>query len=199
MENPLVLALPRGGIPLGVEIARAFDAPLDLVLVRKIGVPGQEELALAAIVEGDPPEVIVNDDVMRHVRGVDEYLARQTELKRAELVERRRKYLGERPRLPVAGRTVVLVDDGLATGTSARAAIRALRRQGAARIVMAIPVAPTETVAGMGNEADQVVCLHRSRDFRGVGQFYRDFHQLTDDEAISLLRAAWSDGDRPPA
>jgi putative phosphoribosyl transferase len=193
LKDPLVLALPRGGIPLGVEIARALGAPLDLVLVRKIGMPGQEELALAAIVEGDPPEVVINDEVMRFVRGAEDYVAGQAEAKRGELAERRRNYLGDRPRVPVSGRTVVLVDDGLATGTSARAAIRALRRQGAARIVVAVPVAPTDTVAEMRREADEVICLHASRDFRGVGAFYGDFHQLSDEEAVSLLQEAWSD------
>lgn len=197
LERPLVLALPRGGIPLAVEVATALGAELDLLLVRKIGVPGQDELAMAAVVEGDPPELVRNDSVIRFVRGADDYLAQQYGAKRTELADRRRAYLGDRPHVPVAGRTVVLVDDGLATGTTARAAIRALRRQGAARIVLAVPVAPADTVDEMRGEADDVVCLHAARDFRGVGGFYQDFHQLSDDEAVAMLQGAWRDLDPP--
>ncbi|MCU1442164.1 MAG: Erythromycin esterase [Cryobacterium sp.] len=191
-ENPIVYALPRGGVPVAVEIAEALGAPLDLLIVRKIGAPGYPEVALGAVVDGDDPQLVVNDDVYaatgRDAEGLER--ARLSEL--AEIERRRRRYLGDRPPLDPAGRTVIVVDDGLATGATAKAALRALRRQRAARIVLAVPVAPSDTIAQMRAEADDVVVLQIPRQFWAIGPFYRDFHQLSDDETIALLKGLWS-------
>ncbi|HHL22440.1 MAG TPA: erythromycin esterase, partial [Aliiroseovarius sp.] len=192
LENPVVFALPRGGIPIGVEVARRLKAPLDLVLVRKIGAPGNPEVALGAVVEGNPPQTVINPDVQR-LSGADQaYIDRVRSEKLAELETRRQLYLGSRPPVDVTGRTAVVVDDGLATGATMKAALIALRERGASRIVIALPVAPESALAEMSRLADDTICLHPARDFRGVGAFYRDFHQLTDEEAIGLLREAWA-------
>ena len=190
LDRPVVYALPRGGVPVGVEIARALHAPLDLVLVRKIGAPGQPELALGAVVEGEPPQTVINEDVQRETGADDIYLQRARGRELVELQRRRALYLGDRPRLDPAGCTAIVCDDGLATGATAKAALIALKRLGAARIVLAIPAAPERTLAVMRDHADVVVCLQPARRFAGVGAFYSDFHQLTDEETIGLLRRA---------
>ncbi len=195
LDRPVVYALPRGGVPVAVEIARVLRAPLDLVLVRKLGAPGAPELALGAVVEGDPPHTVVNDDVRRLTGADDAYLKHTRERELRELERRRARYLGDRPRVDPAGRTAIIVDDGLATGATAEAALVAIRRQGAARIVLAIPVAPREALIGIGKYADEVVCLHSATQFGGVGAFYNDFHQLSDEETIGLLRQGWSQGE----
>ena len=192
LENPVIYALPRGGVPIGVEVARKLKAPLDLILVRKIGAPGNPEVALGAVVEGNPPQTVVNDSVMR-MSGADQaYLERVRAEKLAELDVRRRKYLGDRAPVDPAGHTAVVVDDGLATGATMKAALIALKERGASRIVIALPVAPVSALEEISGLADDTICLHPARDFRGVGAFYRDFHQLTDEETIGLLREAWS-------
>jgi putative phosphoribosyl transferase len=187
LESPIVFALPRGGAPVAAEIARALDAPLDLLLVRKIGAPGAPELALAAVVDGAGAETVVNEDV-RRLTGADEaYLEQARRRELAEIERRRALYLKGRPLLNPKGRTVIVVDDGLATGATAKAAIHALRRGGAAKIVLAVPVSPGETLASMRREADEVVCLESAERFPGVGAFYDDFHQLTDEEMLRAL------------
>ncbi|RMD93572.1 MAG: erythromycin esterase, partial [Alphaproteobacteria bacterium] len=195
---PAVYALPRGGVPVAAEVAEALGAPLDLLLVRKIGAPANPEVALAAVVEGEPPQMVVNEEVMR-LAGVDAaWLARARDRELAEMRRRRRRYLGERARISPAGRTAIVVDDGLATGATMKAAIAALRRQGAARVVAAIPVAPQSALAELRELADEVVCLMPLERFRGVGAAYRDFHQLSDEETIGHLRRVWgvlSEGD----
>ncbi|HWA63521.1 MAG TPA: erythromycin esterase family protein [Caulobacteraceae bacterium] len=189
-DAPIVYALPRGGVPVALEIARALNAPLDLVLVRKIGAPHEPELALAAVVDGHPPQTVINPDVQA-LTGADEaYLDRERTKELAEIERRRERYLKGRPRLDPKGRTAVVVDDGLATGATAKAALRALRQQGAGHIVLAVPVAPDDTASAMEAEADEVICLNRSDRFWGVGQFYRDFHQLGDEEMIAMLDKA---------
>lgn len=196
LDRPAVYALPRGGVPVAVEISRALEAPLDLVMVRKIGAPSNPEVALGAVVEGAVPQTILNEDV-RRISGADEaYIERARTRELAEMERRRALYLGDRARIEPAGRTAILVDDGLATGATMKAAIAAIRRQGAARIVAAIPVAPEETLVEIAALADDVVCLTPSRAFRGVGGFFADFHQLTDEETIGLLRRGWS-GEGP--
>ncbi|GGE77036.1 phosphoribosyltransferase [Stappia taiwanensis] len=190
LDRPAVYALPRGGVPVAVEISRALEAPLDLVMVRKIGAPSNPEVALGAVVEGAVPQTVLNEDV-RRISGADEaYIERARTRELAEMERRRALYLGDRERLDPTGRTAVLVDDGLATGATMKAAIAAIRRQGAARIVAAIPVAPEDTLVEIAALADDVVCLIPSRAFRGVGGFFADFHQLTDEETIGLLRQA---------
>jgi putative phosphoribosyl transferase len=187
----VVLALPRGGVPVAAEVARALRAPLDLLLVRKIGAPWQPELAVAAIVEGDPPDVVVEDTV-RAATGVNrDWIDRQAALELREIERRRDAYLAGRAPVPLAGATVVLVDDGIATGTTVRAALRALRRRGAGRVVLAVPVAPRDTLASLRGDVDEVVCLAQPTPFEAVGCHYVDFRQVGDDEVrASLDRAA---------
>lgn len=198
LDRPVVCALPRGGVPVALEIARALHAPLDLVLVRKIGAPGAPEVALGAIVEGDLPETVINEDVRRLSGAQDAYVERARERELVELERRRALYLGNRPRVDTAGRTAIIVDDGLATGATMKAALIAIKRRGAAKIIIAIPVAPEDALADIGKQADLVICLQPARHFLGVGAFYRDFHQLTDEETVGLLRQGWAEDPAPP-
>lgn len=192
LEDPVVYALPRGGVPVAVEVARRLGAPLDLILVRKIGAPGWPEVAMGAVVNGDEPQTIINEDVFAatgsDAAGLDR--ARSRELQ--EIERRRTRYLGGRPQVSPAGRVAVIVDDGLATGATAKAALAAVKRQGAALTVLAVPVAPVDTVAEMRKLADLVVVLDTPAEFWAIGPFYTDFHQLTDEETVGLLQKAWS-------
>jgi putative phosphoribosyl transferase len=192
LDRPAVYALPRGGVPVAVEISRGLEAPLDLVMVRKIGAPANPEVALGAVVEGTVPQTILNEDIRRASGADDAYIERARARELAEMERRRALYLGDRARIDPKGRTAILVDDGLATGATMKAALAAVRRQGAARIVVAVPVAPEETLTELASLADDVVCLNPSRAFRGVGGFFADFHQLTDEETIGLLRQSWN-------
>jgi putative phosphoribosyl transferase len=190
--DPVVLALPRGGVPIGAEIARALDAPLDVVLVRKIGVPYQPELALGTIVDGEEPELVVDTQLMTMLDIPESYVAEQRERQLAEIERRRRLYLEGRSPVAVAGRTAIVVDDGIATGYTMRAALRAIRRRRPARLVLAVPVAPPETIAALAAEVDEIVCLSTPEYFGAIGQFYADFRQLHDAEVVALLRARTS-------
>lgn len=189
--DPVVLALPRGGVPVGVEVARALRAPLDVLVVRKLGVPGQPELAMGAI--GEEGVRVLNVDVLRSCAVTDEELARVEVRERAELDRRAVAFRGSRPPLPLQGRTVVVVDDGLATGASARAALRVARARGAAHLVLAVPVAPPETLRALEPEADEIVCVEVPRRLYSVGEWYQDFSQTTDDEVVDLLERAHAD------
>jgi len=193
LDRPVVYALPRGGVPVAVEIARALRAPLDLVLVRKIGAPGAPEVALGAVVEGENPQTVINEEVRRASGAEDAFLERARQRELVELERRRAHYLGDRPRMDPAGCTAIIVDDGLATGATAKAALIAIKRQGAARTVLAVPAAPEQTLADMREHADLIVCLHAAKRFQGVGAFYSDFHQLTDEETVGLLRQSWAE------
>ena len=180
----VVLGLPRGGVPVAWEVARRLGAPLDVFVVRKLGYPGHEELAMGAIASGGVR--VLNPEVVAY--GVSrEAIERATEREQAELERRERLFRGDRPPIPVAGRTVVLVDDGLATGSTMRAAVRALRQQGAREIVVAVPVAARSTCEQMEEEADQVVCATTPYPFHAVGLWYDDFSQTMDDEVRELL------------
>ncbi len=196
---PLVYALPRGGVPVAAEVAEALGAPLDLILVRKIGAPSNPEVALAAVVEGDPPERIVNETVMRHSGADQVYLERETRRQVEEMQRRRERYIGDRGRNDAAGKTAIVVDDGLATGTTMKAALIALRRWGAARVVIAIPVAPASEIPVLQELADDVICLVADPWFRGVGGAYADFRQLSDEETVDYLRRAWTVEGTPAA
>ena len=190
LDDPIVYALPRGGVPVAAEIAATIHAPLDLVLVRKIGAPMQPELAVGAIVDGEPPELVVNDDIARQTGADGGYIDRVGRRELAEIERRRARYLGDRPRPDPRGRTVIVVDDGIATGATAIAALRALKTRGAARRIVAVPVSPPDTVQRLEAEADEVICLMKPPDFWGISAFYVDFHQLDDDEVTRALDAA---------
>lgn len=183
----VVLALPRGGLPVADEVARALGVPLDIVLVRKIGMPGNPELALGAIAGPGGQTMVLNDELVT-AYGIDrDTVEAQAAPQRAELERRRKLWGGRLAPGALRGKTVVLVDDGIATGATMRAAIAAVRADGPARVVVASPVAPPEVVAAMEALADQVVCLHAPRDFRAVGLHYASFPQLEDDEVRRIL------------
>jgi predicted phosphoribosyltransferase len=189
-SRPVVLALPRGGVPVAAEIARSLAAPLDLVLVRKIGVPGQPELAMGAVVEGTPTLALRNEEVIDALDIQDRDFERVRDREIAELDRRRRAYLAGRPRAALAGRTAILVDDGIATGMTMRAAARSVAARGAARVVIATPVAAASVVADLRTEADAVVCLEDPEDLFAIGYYYADFAQVGDEEVRRLLAAA---------
>jgi putative phosphoribosyl transferase len=183
----VVVGLPRGGVPVAHEVAVALGAPLDVVCVRKVGVPGQPELAMGAVGEGGVR--IVDERVVRAAGVSAEEFAKAEQAELVELERRARLYRKGREAVPLAGRTVVVVDDGIATGSTARAACRVVRARGASRVVLAVPVAPAETVASMRADADEVVCLLTPEEFWAVGQFYADFRATTDEEVADLLHA----------
>ena len=189
-RDPVVLALPRGGVPVGYEIARALSAPLDLVLVRKLGAPGQPELAIGAIALGIKPEIVTDQNLIAELGVTSAELAAIQARELQELGRRRERYCAHRPPVPLAGRTAILVDDGIATGATMRAALRATRAAAPAHLVLAVPVAPPETLTELAEEADEIVCLHRPCRFFAVGQFYRSFSQLEDQEVLDLLNRA---------
>lgn len=191
LEPPIVvLALPRGGVPIGAEVARVLNAGLDLLLVRKIGAPWQPELAVAAVVDGDRPEVVI-DEAMLGMPGIDqEYIEAQSHLELLEIARRRALYMKGREPLPIGGTTVIVVDDGIATGTTVRAALKALRRKGPKRLILAVPVAPADTCRALRAEVDDLVCLSQPEPFRAIGLHYDDFHQLEDAEVMQALAAA---------
>ncbi|TQJ36948.1 MULTISPECIES: phosphoribosyltransferase family protein [Streptomyces] len=184
----VVLGLPRGGVPVAAEVAEALAAPLDVCLVRKLGVPVQPELGMGAIGEGGVR--VINDDVMRTARVTPDELARVEAREREVLESRARRYRAGREPVGTQGRTVVVVDDGVATGSTARAACRIARAGGAARIVLAVPVAPQDWTARLGEDADELVCPHTPWDFSAIGQFYDDFSQTADDEVVACLEEA---------
>jgi putative phosphoribosyl transferase len=189
-ENAVVLALPRGGVPVAVEIARALAAPLDLLIVRKIGVPEQPELAMGAVVDGADPIVVRNEDVLALTGVSDETFDAVCATELAEIERRRARYLADRKPTDVAGRIAIVVDDGLATGATMRAGLRALAKRQPKRIVLAVPVAPPDTLDAMRREADEVVCLETPAFFSAIGSHYRDFTQVEDAEVVAALSAA---------
>src|SRR3954449_7717035 len=188
LPEPVVLALPRGGVPIGIEVARRLAAPLDLVMVRKLGAPGHQELAAGAVVDGSSPEIVRNEEVIRAYAIDDAYLAAEAGRQLADIERRRRLYLGDRPPVPLAGRDAVVVDDGIATGATVRAALQAVRRAGPRSLTLAVPVAPRGTLDTLAGLCDRAVCLESPRGFYAVGQFYHDFSQTEDDEVVALLR-----------
>ncbi|MGH9085192.1 MAG: phosphoribosyltransferase family protein [Acidimicrobiales bacterium] len=184
----VVLALPRGGVPVGAEVARALDAPLDVILVRKLGVPAQPEVAMGAIGEGGI--AVANEDVIHAARITGAQWAAIARRESAELDRRAQRFRGDRPRVPLTGRTVVLVDDGMATGATALAACHVVRALGAARVVLAVPVASPSAIDALRSATDEIVCLETPARFRAVGEWYERFSQTTDDEVVAILAEA---------
>ncbi len=186
-SDVVVLGIPRGGLPVAREVARALSAPLDVIVARKLGAPGQPELGIGAVVDGDQPRAIFNQDIIEHLGVSDQYIEAEIARQLKEVNRRETAYRGGRPQTPLAGKTVILIDDGIATGSSVRAALRGVRRHKPRRLILAVPVAPAETIETLRSEADEIVCLETPDDFFAVGQFYRDFHQVGDDEVKSIL------------
>lgn len=190
IENPVVLALPRGGVPVAAEVARELNAPLDLILVRKIGAPGQPELAAAAIVDGPTPLLVENESVMRMLGLTSREIGELAKPALAEIERRRQRYLGGRAPADVTGKTAIVVDDGIATGTTAKAALKALRTRQPKSLILAVPVASPDAIAQLRREADRTVTLLEPPGFYAIGPYYGDFHQLTDDEVMSAFSVA---------
>jgi len=200
-QKSVILALPRGGVPVAAEVATALDAPLDLILVRKIGVPFEPELAMGAVVDGGSPIVVRNDDVIRMAGINDADFKAVCDKELAEIERRRQRYLGTRERIAVAGCTAIVVDDGVATGATTRAALQATRTRKPKKLVLAVPVAPTDSMAALRTDADEVVCLEQHEFFGAIGFYYRDFGQVEDDEVVRLLNqfeAHRTEAPKPP-
>jgi putative phosphoribosyl transferase len=187
-QEPVILALPRGGVPVAAEVATMLNAALDLILVRKVGVPFQPELAMGAVVDGGAPIIVRNDDVIG-LAGIDESDFKaicDSEL--AEIKRRRQRYLASRERVDISGRTAIVIDDGVATGATTRAALRATRMRNPKKLVLAVPVAPTDTLAALRSDADDVICLEDYEFFGAIGAYYADFSQVPDEEVIEMLK-----------
>lgn len=188
----LVLALPRGGVPVAYEIAEALGSPLDLMLVRKLGVPGHEELAMGAIASGGVR--VLNEDILRSL-GITDAAVEPVERREAEeLARRERAYRGERPMPELRDKRVILVDDGIATGATMRAAVQAARQLGASHVIVAAPVGAPQTLSMLRQEADEVVCPFTPDPLWAIGRWYREFPQTSDEEVVQLLRQAWRAG-----
>jgi putative phosphoribosyl transferase len=186
-EQPIVLALPRGGVVVAAEIARALDAPLDVLVVRKLGAPHQPELAIGAVLCDDPPRRIHNEELIRLVGATDEYLAAEEQRQLAEARRRLELYRRGRPGIDLANRTAIVVDDGVATGATMAAALAALQQIDLRRLVLAVPVGSPDSMARLRGDVDELVCLAAPPDFRAVGMYYRSFTQTSDDEVVRLL------------
>ena len=187
-QQPVILALPRGGVPVAAEVAARLHAPLDLILVRKIGVPAQPEFAMGAVVDGGSPIVVRNEDVIR-LAGIDETdFKKVCDSELAEIERRRLRYLGSRERAEITGHTAIVIDDGIATGATMRAALRATRTRNPRKLVLAVPVAPSESIVAMREEAEEVICLEDHEFFGAIGFYYRDFRQVSDEEVIEMLK-----------
>mgnify|MGYP001062318262 CR=1 FL=1 len=189
LENPVVLALPRGGVPLGYEVARALNAPLDILMVRKIGAPGHEEYGIGALVDGASPQVLIDHDAARMVGADEAYIERQIARQLAE-IERRRALYCSAPPIQLKDRVIVVVDDGIATGGTVRAALQALAKSQAGAVILAVAVAPRSTLKELAPMCDQIVCLMTPEPFYAVGAHYADFGQTDDAEVVRLLSAA---------
>ena len=186
-QQPVVLALPRGGVPVAAQVADALHAPLDLILVRKIGVPMQPELAMGAVADGANPLIVRNEDVIE-LAGISEAEFKKVcDEELAEIERRRERYLGGRARAAIEGKTAIVIDDGVATGATTRAALRATRLRKPKKLVLAVPGAPTDSLEAMRKEADDVVCLEDHEMFGAIGYYYADFRQTSDQEVIDTL------------
>jgi putative phosphoribosyl transferase len=187
-QHPVILALPRGGVPVAAEVAAALGAPLDLILVRKLGVPAEPELAMGAVVDGAAPIVVRNEDVIRIADVGEAQFNATRDAELAEIERRRRRYLGDRERADVAGRTAIVIDDGIATGATIRAALRATRMRKPRKLVVAVPVAPPDSLEALRGEADDIVCIEQPDLLGAIGAYYADFQQVSDREVIQTLK-----------
>jgi len=187
ISDPVVLALPRGGVPVGFEIAAALDAPLDVLLVRKLGAPGYEEFGIGAVVDGAQPQIVLNPEAIQLLQVTAAYVAQERDRQLVEIERRRRLYCGDAKPAEIEGRTAIVVDDGIATGGTVEVALRALHNAAPKRTILAVPVAPAEVLTRLSSQADQVLCLAAPPDFRAVGMHYADFTQTSDEEVIELL------------
>ncbi|MBQ0822830.1 phosphoribosyltransferase [Microvirga sp. HBU67558] len=197
-QHPVVLALPRGGVPVAFEVAKALRAPLDLIFVRKIGAPGHAEFGLGAVVDGAHPQVVLNEDALGRVVVPPGYIEEETQQQLQEIERRRRHYLAGRRPVDVEGRVAIVVDDGIATGGTVRAALKGLSHARPSRLVLAVPVAPADTIAQLRAEADEVICLMTPEPFYAVGEHYDDFRQTSDREVTTLLDKAQRWAERLP-
>lgn len=186
-HTAVIMALPRGGVPVAAQVAQAVGAALDVLIVRKLGAPGQPEFGIGAVTGGAVPQVVMNQDALAWLNPPPGYVQGEIRRQQDEIARRHAVYIGNRPPVPIAGRTIVVVDDGAATGGTAQAALRALRQGGAGRLLLALPVAAPQALALLEQEADETVCLHTPEGFRAVGRYYADFTQTTDDEVVRLL------------
>ncbi|MGF9764560.1 phosphoribosyltransferase [Microvirga sp. 0TCS3.31] len=199
VQRPVILALPRGGVPVAFEVAKALRAPLDLIFVRKIGAPGHAEFGLGAVVDGDHPQIVLNEEALGHVKVPPGYIEEETQRQLQEIERRREHYLAGRRPVDVEGRVAIMVDDGIATGGTVRAALKGLSRARPACLILAVPVAPADTIERLRMEADEVVCLMMPEPFYAVGEHYDDFRQTSDREVTTLLDEIrlWSKEDVP--
>lgn len=196
LDAPLVLALPRGGVPVAAQIAMRVEAPLDVAFVRKLGAPGESELAIGAVSDGDPPEIVLNAQLVEELGVSAEFISSAVARELAAIGQRRRDYADVRPEVEPSGRTVIVVDDGIATGMTMQAALRGLRRRNPARLIVAVPVASRDALAMLRQEADDVVYLSAPRRFGSVGSFYRVFEQVSDADVATLLKDAAARGNQ---
>jgi predicted phosphoribosyltransferase len=187
-RNAVVLALPRGGVPVAAEVAAALDASLDLILVRKIGVPVQPELAMGAVVDGAAPIIVRNEEVIEFTGVTADEFDEACASELAEIERRRKLYIGERARPEIAGQVVIVIDDGIATGATTRAALQAIRKRNPKELVLAVPVAPSDTVAKLRQDVDTLICLEMPELFGAIGYFYHDFRQVSDEEVVATLK-----------
>jgi putative phosphoribosyl transferase len=187
-RNAVILALPRGGVPVAAEVAAALGAPLDLILVRKIGVPTQPELAMGAVVDGAAPIIVRNEEVIELSGTTADEFNAECERELAEIERRRQLYIGKRARAEIADQVVIVIDDGIATGATTRAALQAIRNRKPKELVLAVPVAPPDTIAELRRDVDNLICLETPELFGAIGYFYRDFGQVSDQEVVAILK-----------
>jgi putative phosphoribosyl transferase len=187
-RNAVVLALPRGGVPVAAEVAAALDAPLDLILVRKIGVPTEPELAMGAVVDGMTPIVVRNEEVIEFTGTTADEFEAACARELAEIERRRQLYIGERPRAEIKGQVVIVIDDGIATGATTRAALQAIRNREPKELVLAVPVSPPDAITKLRGEVDDLICLATPELFGAIGYFYDDFRQVSDQEVVAILK-----------
>lgn len=189
-EEPLVLALPRGGVPVAFEVAQRLDAPLDLVLVRKIRAPGNEELALGAVIDGAEPKWVVNQELLNQIAPPPNWFEEEKQRQLDELERRRHRYCGERLPPVITGRCVIVIDDGIATGATVRATLKGLKQSKPRHVVLAVPVGPREVIEMLRDEVDELICLAMPEPFVGVGCHYGNFEQTSDEQVVDLLARA---------